>query len=101
MLTKPPAVYNLARTIAFNLAVVLLISCEPDADDSSNAIHDLLAVSGDTLIAVKWHTGLIITTDGGKTWNDLAESTYLKKITIDKSGVLWGLNSWIGIHEAS
>lgn len=69
------------------------------------AVYDLLPVSGDTLIAVKWHGGLAVTTDAGKHWKGLHDQRkkpnflYIKYLTIDQHHVLWGLDSWPGIHE--
>jgi hypothetical protein len=77
------------------------LSDKSSTQDSPHAIRDLLAISGDTLIGAKWDKGIIITTDGGKTWTETASSTHLKKITIDDKGILWGLDSWLGIHEPS
>jgi hypothetical protein len=68
-------------------------------------VFDLLPVNGDTLIAVKWHGGLAVTTDAGKQWKGLhdqrqsSDFLYLKYLTIDQHHVLWGLDSWPGIHE--
>ncbi|MBU6121325.1 WD40/YVTN/BNR-like repeat-containing protein [Hymenobacter siberiensis] len=69
------------------------------------AVYDLLPVSGDTLIAVKWHGGLALTTDAGLHWQSLHDQPqkhdflYIKYLTIDQHHVLWGLDSWVGIHE--
>jgi hypothetical protein len=69
------------------------------------AVYDLLPVSDDTLIAVKWHGGLAVTTDAGKHWKGLhdqrkkSDFLYIKYLTIDQHHVLWGLDSWPGIHE--
>ncbi|RTQ53496.1 hypothetical protein EJV47_01790 [Hymenobacter gummosus] len=72
---------------------------------ADHAVHDLLPVSGDTLIAVKWHGGLAITTNAGQTWQHLHDQRdkpdflYIKYLTIDHNYVLWGLDSWPGVHE--
>jgi len=96
---------NFIRIFSIHLVILLLTSCsnadKSSNDKSPNAIHDLLSVSGDTLIGVKWESGIIVTTDGGKTWIEKAHSTIIKEITIDNNGILWGLDCWIGIHEAS
>ncbi|MDB5233909.1 MAG: hypothetical protein JWR44_902 [Hymenobacter sp.] len=69
------------------------------------AVYDLLPVNGDTLIAVKWHGGLALTTDAGLHWQSLHDQPqkhdfiYLKYLTIDQHHVLWGLDSWPGMHE--
>jgi hypothetical protein len=69
------------------------------------AVYDLLPVRGDTLIAVKWHGGLALTTDAGKQWKGLHDQRNkpdflsIKYLTIDQHHVLWGLDSWPGIHE--
>lgn len=77
------------------------------ASKPSSAVSDLLPVGGDTLVAVKWHGGLALTTDGGRQWralhDDASKPDYLffKYLTIDQHQVLWGLDSWAGIHEPS
>lgn len=43
--------------------------CRPTGPAS--AVYDLVPVSGETLIAVKWHGGLAVTTDAGKQWKGL------------------------------
>ncbi|MBH8556551.1 WD40/YVTN/BNR-like repeat-containing protein [Hymenobacter negativus] len=69
------------------------------------AIYDLLPVNSDTLIAVKWHGGLAITTDAGLHWQNLHDQPqkhdflYFKHLTIDEHHILWGLDSWPGMHE--
>ncbi|RPD44385.1 hypothetical protein DNI29_22030 [Hymenobacter sediminis] len=70
------------------------------------AVADLLPISGDTLIAVKNYGGLTVTTDAGRHWkgqNDQRQNPdflFIKDLTIDQHHVLWGLDSWPGIHEA-
>ncbi|QIL75067.1 WD40/YVTN/BNR-like repeat-containing protein [Hymenobacter sp. HDW8] len=70
------------------------------------AVFDLLAISSDTLIAVKWHGGFSITTDAGKNWQTLHQTpkskgyVYFKYMMFDNNRILWGLDSWKGIHEA-
>jgi len=74
----------------------------PDPD-----VQDLLPIKGDTLIAVKGHGGLAVTTDAGKQWKSLHDQPqkpdflFIKYLTIDQHHVLWGLDSWVGIHEPS
>ena len=69
------------------------------------AVYDLLPVRGDTLIAVKWYGGLAVTTDAGRRWKSLHDQRkepgflYIKCLTIDQHHILWGLDSWPGIHE--
>ncbi|WP_140466195.1 WD40/YVTN/BNR-like repeat-containing protein [Hymenobacter nivis] len=69
------------------------------------AVYDLLPVNGDTLIAVKWNGGLAITTDAGLHWQNMHDQRqkrdflYIKYLTIDQHHVLWGLDSWPGVHE--
>jgi hypothetical protein len=69
------------------------------------AVYDLLPVHGDTLIAVKWHGGLAVTTDAGQHWTGLHDQrnkpdfVHFKYLTLDQHHVLWGLDSWPGIHE--
>lgn len=70
------------------------------------AVFSLLPISGDTLIAVKWHGGLSITTNAGLNWKTIHENpkqndfVYFKYLMLDKNRTLWGLDSWKGIHEA-
>ena len=79
-----------------------LLSCKEKSELNSNfAINDLLPIYGDTLIAVRNKSGLLITINGGKNWEVLNDKVYFKKIIIDSKKVLWGLDSWIGIHEPS
>lgn len=89
------------KQISLYILLILSFSCKNDIDQYPHAIMDLLAVNGDTLIGVKWGKGIVITTDGGKTWIDKPNEPSIKEITIDNKGILWGLNSWIGIHEES
>ncbi len=64
-----------------------------------DAIHDLIPVSGDTLLAAKWIGNVLRTFDGGKSWTEL-ESPMIKHLAVDKNKRIWGISSWIGIHEA-
>jgi hypothetical protein len=72
----------------------------------NKAVEDLLPVNGDTLIAVKWGGGIAITTDAGLHWRNLHDQAkthdflFFKYLTIDQHHVLWGLDSWRGIHES-
>ena len=73
---------------------------------SNKAVYDLLPVNSDTLIAVKWGGGIAITTDAGLHWRTLHDQPqkrdflHIKFLTIDQHHVLWGLDSWRGIHES-
>jgi hypothetical protein len=85
------------------LYIITFVSCQPNYDTSEKKMHailDLLPVNADTLIAVKSHGGVLSTIDGGENWKDISPDIHLKQITIDHNNILWGLNSWIGIHEA-
>ncbi|WP_084447007.1 WD40/YVTN/BNR-like repeat-containing protein [Hymenobacter roseosalivarius] len=74
-------------------------------DEYDPSVYDLLPVSGDTLVVAKWKGGLSVTTDAGLHWNTMHTKAkqygyvYFKHIMIDDNGVLWGLDSWQGIHE--
>ncbi|MCA8832651.1 WD40/YVTN/BNR-like repeat-containing protein [Hymenobacter pini] len=82
----------------------VLIFTEP-ARNQNGGVSDLLPVGADTLIAVKHGGGLALTTDGGTHWQHLHDReshldfVFFKSLTIDEQGVLWGLDSWGGIHE--
>jgi hypothetical protein len=67
--------------------------------DTNHPVQDLLPINGDTLIAAKWYGGLMITYDAGKNWQVLSADMLFKTMTIDNKGVLWGIDSWRGIHE--
>lgn len=54
------------RTTSGNRPKLVYKSTGPD-----KAVYDLLPVNGDTLIAVKWHGGLGLTTDAGLHWQSL------------------------------
>ena len=63
-------------------------------------VLDLLPLAGDTLIAAKFG-GYALTTDAGKHWQEYdPKYWFIKHLTIDEHHVLWGLDSWPGIHEA-
>ncbi|MCU0375588.1 MAG: hypothetical protein MUF24_09780 [Chitinophagaceae bacterium] len=66
---------------------------------TKHPIKDLLPINGDTLIAAKWYGGLMITYDAGKNWQILSPNLLFKFITIDEKDILWGMDSWQGIHE--
>lgn len=68
--------------------------------ENHNPVHDLLPISGDTLIAAKWYGGMVLTYNAGKTWKFLSPDLLIKTMTIDNKGVLWGMDSWQGIHES-
>lgn len=96
------------------LANLFLVSCKneqrgkvnPDSrqlvkvDEKQVAIHDLVPVSGDTLIAAKWFGGILRTIDGGKNWIEI-ETPSIKYLSVDNKNRIWGINSWVGIHESS
>jgi hypothetical protein len=100
--TEPKQAKNNERVPA-SLATKPKLVHKPTGPDK--AVHDLLAVNGDTLIAVKWDGGIAITTDAGLHWRSLHDQPqkhdflYFKYLTIDQHHVLWGLDSWAGIHE--
>ena len=66
--------------------------CRPTGPAS--AVYDLVPVSGETLIAVKWHGGLAVTTDAGKQWKGLHDQRkkldflYIKYLTFDQYHLL-------------
>lgn len=66
-----------------------------------NVINDVVDISKDTIIAVKHSRGLLLTTNGAKTWRDIFPDQLTKESTIDDHGVVWAFDSWKGIHEAS
>lgn len=65
-----------------------------------SSTYDLLPIAKDTLIAATQYNGLVLTTDAGKTWRELESPGRINELTLDNKGQLWGLKSWMGIHEA-
>jgi len=100
--TEPKQIKNDERVPTASTTKPKLVH-KPTGPDK--AVHDLLTVNGDTLIAVKWDGGIALTTDAGLHWQNLHDQSqkrdflYIKYLTIDQHHVLWGLDSWPGIHE--
>src|ERR1043165_6307744 len=78
---------------------MMSITTPCSSQDVRHPIRDLVAVNGDTLIAADWEKGCIVTYDAGKHWTPTAPNTHFKKMTVDNKGVVWAIDSWIGIHE--
>jgi len=87
------------RLYILTLSFLLTNVAYTQSKGTHHPIQDLLPINGDTLIAAKWYGGLIITYDAGKNWQVLAPDMLFKKMTVDNKGVLWGIDSWRGIHE--
>ncbi|AUC13798.1 hypothetical protein BTO06_00930 [Tenacibaculum sp. SZ-18] len=96
------------------IATLLLLSCENgqkrnnkneskklvEIAENQIAIHDLVPISGDTLIAAIWNGGILRTIDGGENWIEI-KTPLIKHLSVDNQNRVWGIDSWIGIHESS
>jgi hypothetical protein len=87
------------RLYTLILSFLLTNAAWTQSKESHHPVQDLLPINGDTLIAAKWYGGLMITYDAGKTWLVLSPDILFKTMTVDNKGVLWGMDSWRGIHE--
>lgn len=65
-----------------------------------SSTYDLLPITEDTLIAATQYNGLVMTTDAGKTWKEVESPGRINELTLNNKKQLWGLKSWMGIHEA-
>lgn len=81
--------------------VALLVSavCFSQGNNNRHPIRNILPINGDTIIAANWGKGIIITNDAGKSWSAIAPDLYFKSMTLDNAGVIWAIDSWVGIHE--
>lgn len=76
-----------------------LINLSPESHPVKSSIMDLVIVSEDTLIAALSEGNILKSTDGGKVWVKILTPHFIKEMTIDERGRIWGLETWKGIHE--
>lgn len=69
------------------------------AKSQSASILDLVVMGKDTIVASTYDMSIIVSHDGGKTWKT-TERQLMKKLGLDGKRI-WGIDSWIGIHERS
>lgn len=78
--------------VLFSLGTIL-------AKSESTSILDLVVIGKDTIIASTHDMRIIVSRDGGKSWVT-TEDILIKKLGLDGKRI-WGIDSWIGIHERS
>ena len=95
---------NLKLILTF-LTLTLLYSCVHNSNEKENVIitkenkketnkeiSSIIEVSNDTIIACLYYDrGVIISINGGKTWNHLAKEYPIRDITLTKDGLLVGI----------
>lgn len=69
------------------------------AKAQSPSILDLVVIGKDTIVASTYDMSIIVSNDGGKTWKT-TQRQLMKKLGLDGTRI-WGIDSWIGIHERS
>lgn len=83
-----------------NFFVTILLSLFfLSAKTQSPSILDLVVLGRDTIVASTHDMSIIVSHDGGKTWKT-SERQLMKKLGLDGRRI-WGIDSWIGIHERS
>ena len=53
------------------------------------SIHDLVPISGDTLIAAIWRGGILRTIEGGENWNEI-KTPLIKHLSVDNQNRVYG-----------
>ncbi|RXK61909.1 exo-alpha-sialidase [Lacibacter luteus] len=79
--------------------IILLSLFANSAKSQSSSILDLVVIGKDTIVASTYDMSIIVSHDGGKTWIT-TERQLMKKLGLDGKRI-WGIDSWIGIHERS
>jgi len=65
-------------------------------------IYGAFELSRDSVILLRRSVGIELSSNAGKSWQWLAKDiANINEFTVDDKGVWWGLEYWIGIHEAS
>lgn len=95
---------NLKLILTF-LTLTLLYSCVQNSNEKENVIitkenkketnkeiSSIIEVSNDTIIACLYYDeGIIVSINGGKTWNHLAKKYPIRDITLTNEGILVGI----------
>jgi hypothetical protein len=83
------------------LALVVIFSCnKKGSDESSRSISDVLFLNDTVIVCAKRNSEIVMSENGGTTWASISKC-YVDQLTIDDKGTIWGIKSWIGIHEPS
>ena|ERR1035437_1109204 len=99
---------NIQKFILTFLILILINSCDFISKEKGNTnltneakseankeISSIIEISNDTIIACLYHEwGIIISKDGGKTWNHLAKGFPIRDITVTDKGLLVGILSF-------
>jgi hypothetical protein len=104
-----------SRITIFTLLIIVLLGCKQNENDINHktfkaenknirkidkTIQNVYDISKDTIIACKYEKGLIISKNAGETWTNLDTTLLFDDLTLTDKGILVGLDSWQGIHEA-
>ncbi|MBS4064487.1 MAG: exo-alpha-sialidase [Chitinophagaceae bacterium] len=79
--------------------IILLSVVANSAKSQSPSILDLVVIGKDTIVASTHDMSIIVSHDGGKSWKT-TERQLIKQLGLDGRRI-WGIDSWIGIHERS
>lgn len=79
--------------------IILLSVVANSAKSQSPSILDLVVIGKDTIVASTHDMSIIVSHDGGKSWKT-TERQLIKQLGLDGKRI-WGIDSWIGIHERS
>lgn len=79
--------------------IILLSLFAKSAKSQSPSILDLVVIGKDTIVASTSGMSIIVSHNGGKTWAT-TERHLMKQLGLDGKRI-WGVDSWIGIHERS
>lgn len=79
--------------------IFLLSVFANSAKSQSPSILDLVVIGKDTIVASTHNMSIIVSHDGGKSWKT-TERQLIKQLGLDGRRI-WGIDSWIGIHESS
>lgn len=94
---------NLGSAILVKALTVLLImfGCNSvQTIEDSDSVSDILFLDTKNIICSKRNGEIAFSNDGGDTWNTVSKCD-LDNLTIDDKGKIWGIKSWVGIHEPS
>lgn len=82
------------------LVIIFLVSLFAVSTKSqATSILDLVVIGRDTIVASTYDMSIIVSHDGGKSWKT-TERQFIKQLGLDGKRI-WGIDSWIGIHERS
>lgn len=83
------------------LIVIFVISCtEKVMTEESSSIADVLFLNDTVIICAKNNNEILLSKNGGNSWEAISKCN-IDQLTIDEKGTIWGIKSWIGIHEPS